>query len=93
MTIRGRGWFPLEGMVTVQAGPAISCAACGTVENAATKPNALRMRDRHRCPPGTQGAVPRCPVCGSTGPSCVLLGGIAAPMWHVERDDLAKAAR
>ncbi len=93
MTIRGRGWFPLEGQVTIQAGPAISCAACGTVENSGTKPNAARMRDRHRCPPGTAGAVPRCPVCDSTGPSCVLLDGTTAPLWHTERDDTAKAAR
>ena len=64
------GWFPPDGAVAIQAGPAISCAACGTVENAATPRNALRMRERHRCPAGTPKAVPRCPVCDSTETVC-----------------------
>ena len=78
-------WYPPDGAVAIQAGPAISCSACGLVENAGTPRNAIRMRNRHRCPPGTPGAVPRCPTCDSTDQTCILVDGTNAPMWHPAR--------
>ena len=87
------GWFPPDGAVAIQAGPAIACAACGRVENAATPRNALRMRERHRCPAGTPKAVPRCPVCDSTETVCYLLDGAEAPLWHPARTTTYNEAR
>ncbi len=90
--IKRPGWYPPAGAVVIQPGPAISCKACETVTPAGTPGNAIRMRDRHRCPAGTPAAHPRCPDCSSIGPHCLLVDGQPAPVWHPSRTDLYAAA-
>lgn len=91
------GWYPPDGAVALIAGPGIDCACCSEVEMARTPAMAVRLVQLHRCPPGTRGAVPACPVCASTTDQCMTLGlggrhPEPLPVWHAARTQIAQAA-
>lgn len=54
-------------------------------------------RRTHRCPPGSVGAWPKCPDCGSTSRACVTVNetrrGRGVAGWHKSRLAIYEGAR
>jgi len=67
----------------------VDCATCGfhypSPEYSSTRTDADQQKQWHRCPAGTIGAFPTCPVCKSTGKACRNLLGNPQSAWHEPR--------
>lgn len=96
------GWYPPRGAVQLamarmpdgEPGWVARCASCGWQTSGRVKAALAEAKRYHRCPAGTRGALPACPVCFSTARRCYRdLGGSG---WHEARqrlyDDATKGA-
>jgi hypothetical protein len=98
--VSGHGWWPPAGAVIVVPGPGIHCTVCGASERQGNPRAAVAATRAHRCPAGTRGAVPVCPVCLSRTEQCVTPAADVrqgerrrpVPAWHGERTALAMQA-
>lgn len=102
-------WNPPAGAVTITAGPRggfqVDCTVCEyqypSEPYVACITDAREHKRLHRCPAGTPGAYPTCPVCYATGKHC--RGGAEmttirgsqhhnGARWHLERRALYLAS-
>lgn len=87
----GKGWYPPRGTVQLamtsmpdgESGWAACCTNCGWRITGRVKTAVADEKRFHRCPPGTEGALPRCPVCSSTVRRCYRDSGAGG--WHGAR--------
>lgn len=92
ITVATSRWIPPRGAVALAAAsdPATGerwwtarCSCCGWEMAGRVKTAVADEKRFHRCPPGTEGALPRCPVCSSTVRRCYRDSGAGG--WHEAR--------
>lgn len=88
------GWFPPRGAVSLagatdpktgERGWLARCSCCGWQAAGGVKAAVADEKRFHRCPPGTEGAVPMCPDCGSTAKRCRWDDDPGCVYWHPHR--------
>lgn len=85
-------WYPPRGSVTISRVPLelvlheADCGACFQTFRS-VKTGCQEWKRNHTCPPGTDGALPQCPSCGSKSKRCKRASGWDADGWHAERRD------